>query len=96
MMSKRELVEGLRHNAAVSGGKPLERLLADTALWFSANVDSIPRDNLASKQAFLEKAFWCQLELNALLLERLRNERASKALYLPSGVTVGGDVRRYG
>jgi hypothetical protein len=95
-ISRRELVEGLQHNARVADGHPLEQRLADTALWFSANVGSIPIDNLAAKQAFLEKGFWCMLEISALLLERLRNERASKALYIPNGMNYVGDLKRYG
>jgi hypothetical protein len=91
-----ELIEGLLHNANVAGGHPLEQRLADTALWFHANKDSIPRDNLASRQAFLEKGFWCLLEINALLLERLRNERASKTIWVPSGIQTQGDLKKYG
>lgn len=91
-----ELIEGLLHNANVAGGHPLEQRLADTALWFHSNIGHIPRDNLASRQAFLEKGFWCMLEISALLLERLRNERASKALWIPSGIDIQGDVKKYG
>lgn len=96
LATKRELVDGLLHNARVAGGHPLEQRLADTALWFSHSVDSIPRDNLASRQAFLEKGFWCLLEICTLLLERSREERGSKALYIPSGIKLEGDVKRYG
>ncbi len=94
-ISKRELVEGLLHNARVAQGHPLEQRLADTALWFSYNVGDIPRDNLASRQAFLEKGFWCLLEVSALLLERLREERANKTLYIPK-LDYSGDLTRLG
>jgi hypothetical protein len=85
----RQLIEELNHNANVSGGKPLEQRLADTALWFHANKDRIPKDNLVKRQEFLEIGFWCLLECNALLLERLRNATGSKHLYLPSGMRMG-------
>ena len=75
-----ELIQGLLHNASVAGGHPLEQRLADTALWFHANKDSIPLDNLAAKQAFLEKGFWCLLEISALLLERPGRAREQGAL----------------
>lgn len=91
-----ELIEGLQHNAQVANGHPLEQRLADTALWFAANKDSIPRDNLASRQAFLEKGFWCLLEISALLLERLREERLNKTLWVPGTVNAKGDMKRYG
>lgn len=96
MPTERELVEGLLHNAKVAQGHPLEQRLADTALWFHANVKHIPRDNLASRQAFLEKGFWCLLEVSALLLERLREERASKMLWIPNGMNVTGEMDRFG
>jgi hypothetical protein len=91
-----DLIEGLAHNARMAGQHPLEQRLADTAVWFYKNKDRIPRDNLASRQAFLEKGFWCLLEISALLLERLREERASKALWIPNGITLDGDVKKYG
>jgi hypothetical protein len=92
-----DLIEGLQHNARVAHGHPLEQRLADTALWFHANKDRIPRDNLASRQAFLEKAFWCLLEVNALLLERLREAQGKNtSLYLPKGIQVNGDLGKFG
>ena len=96
MTTPRELIEGLLHNANVSGGQQLEQRLADTALWFHENKDRIPRDDLGKRHAFLEKGFWCLLEINVLLLQRLREERGSKNLYLPSNINVSGDVRKFG
>jgi hypothetical protein len=78
------------HNARVSGGQTLEKRLADTAVWFYNNKDRIARDNLAARQNFLELAFWIQLEINALLLERLRKATGSEALWLPSGMLHDG------
>lgn len=82
----RQLVEDLKYNAGVAGGKKLETLLADTALWFYMNKDRIPKENLAKRQQFLEEALWCSLELNALLLERIREQTGSRSLWLPNGM----------
>jgi len=96
MTTPRELVEGLQHNATASGNQQLEQRLADTALWFHENKDRIPRDDLRKREDFLEKGFWCLLEINVLLLQRLREERGSKMLYLPAGISARGDMRKFG
>lgn len=96
MSTERVLVQELMHNASASGQRPLERRLADTALWFASNKDRIPKDNLAARQAFLEKAFWIQMEINALLLERLRQGSGSKALWLPAGMVHQDSSARFG
>lgn len=86
MTTEAQLISELKHNAKVSGGKPLEQRLADLTLWFHMNKGRIARDNLAARQAFLEKAFWVQMEINALLLERLRQETGSSMLWVPRGM----------
>jgi hypothetical protein len=92
----RQLIEELQYNSNLSG-KPFERRLADTAIWFSENKDRIPRDNLAGRQAFLERMVWILLEMNAMALERIHKlEGGSSSLWLPGGVAVSGDVRRFG
>lgn len=90
------LIEELLHNAQAAGGKPLERRLADMTIWFYKNKDRIPRDNLAGRQAFLEKAFWIQLELNALLIERLRERSGKSRLWQINGVSASGDMKNFG
>lgn len=83
------LISDLLYNASASGNRTLEKRLADTCVWFYKNRERIPFDNLAARQAFLQKAFWTMLEVNALLLERiheLEDARRSKALWLPRGV----------
>lgn len=73
--------------------------MADLTVWFYKNKDRISRDNLAGRQAFLEKSFWIMLEVNALLLERnheleaLRKGRSM--LWIPSGMKISGD-QQYG
>lgn len=96
MSSPETLIRELQHNAAASGNHVLERRLADLTLWFYKNKSEIARDNLAARQAFLEKAFWTLLEVNALLLERTRENQGSTNLWLPKGVQVNGDLRKFG
>jgi hypothetical protein len=93
-MNPEGLIEDLLHNATASGNRTLERRLADLAIWFYRNKSRIPLDNLASRQAFLQKGFWIMLEINALLLERLQeietSKRGSSNLWLPRGMKVDG------
>lgn len=95
IVSPDTLIEGLLHNAQASGGRVLERRLADTAVWFYKNMEHIPLDNLAARQAFLQKAFWILLELQALVLERMRDDKQT-ALWLPKGMELMGDVKKFG
>jgi hypothetical protein len=91
------LIEELLHNVQASGNQVLERRLADTAVWFYKNKDRIARDNLAARQAFLEKGFWIMLEINALLLQRIRESRPGADLWLPTGMLSDGKgMRSYG
>lgn len=87
-----KLLDELSQNAEISGQKPLEQRMADLAVWFYKNADGIPRDNLASRQAFLEKAFWIQLEALALAVERLHEVegKGSSNLFLPRSVRYNG------
>lgn len=95
-MSNERLISELIHNAQVSQ-EILEQRLADTAAWFFANKDRIPRDNLASRQLFLEKTCWLLIEINALLTDRLHKvEGKSETLWLPRGLNAQGDVRKFG
>ena len=95
IVSPETLVEGLLHNAAASGGQVLERRLADTAVWFHKNMSHIPLDNLAARQMFLQKAFWILLEIQALLLERMRDDKQTN-LWLPKGMELMGDIKKFG
>lgn len=100
MPSSETLVEELIHNARASGQRPLEQRIADLAIWYYKNVKHIPTDNLAAKQAFFEKAFWCMIEVQALLIERNHELEAAKRgmsnLWLPKGIDVQGDLRKFG
>lgn len=95
-MSNDRLINELMHNAQVSN-KILEQRLADTAAWFFANKDRIPLDNLASKQKFLEKTCWLLIEICALQAERLHEiEGGRTQLWLPRGMQVTGDIKKFG
>lgn len=84
------LIRDLQANARHSGNQILERRLADLALWFNYHKGEVSLDNLAARVNFLEKTLWVQLEINALLLERLRKrEGVGSKLYLPTGMTDG-------
>jgi len=100
MPSPESLIEELIHNSNASGQRMLERRLSEVAVWYYKNIGGIPRDNLAAKQAFLEKAFWIMLEVNAMLVERLHDlegtKTGAKHLWLPRGVKVNGDLRELG
>jgi hypothetical protein len=96
MSTESVLIDELQHNANASGNQVLERRLADLSVWYHMNKSRIPRDNLASRQAFLEKALWIQIEMNALLLERIRKLNAKSGLWLPSGMLMdGADVKQF-
>lgn len=92
-------IEELQHNVNASGNRPAERRLADLTLWFYKNFESFASNNVEGQVAFLKKAMWIQLEMNALLLERLHEmEMASKPkhLWTPRGINVEGNIREFG
>jgi hypothetical protein len=88
------LIDELLYNVNASGGKTLEKRLADLAVWYYKNRSRIALDNLAARQALLDKAFWTSIELNALLVERLHEleaiKRGRSSLWLPRGMKVNG------
>ena len=90
MSTPAQLCEDLNHNANVSGQQPLERRMADLAIWYYKNAHFMPKENLKARVDFLDKSFWIMLEVNALLLERLHAVEGSKSLFLPSGMKMDG------
>lgn len=94
--AKRQLINELCHNASVAD-KLLEQRLADTAAWFFSRKDDLARDNLASRQDFLEKACWLLIEICALQTDRIHKLEGGKGqLWLPRGMEMRGDVRKFG
>lgn len=98
--SEQALIDTLLHNAQASGRRNLERLLADFTVWHYQNKKRIAPENLLSRTQFLEKSLWIQIELIALLTERLHELEAAKRgmsnLWLPRDVGVNGDPKRFG
>jgi hypothetical protein len=88
MIPPARLVGDLEENAQISGNGVLERRMADFAVWYYKNVKMLPPDNLKLRLEFQEKSTWILLELNALLLERLREKTGSKYLFMPNGINV--------
>src|SRR5262245_17012066 len=86
------LLEELQNFARSSGNKPLERRLADLSVWFYNNKNRIAPENLMMRQAFMEKALWTMVEVQALLVERIQeleyNGKRKSSLFLPRGMKV--------
>lgn len=88
MSAPATLIRDLQENAGIAGNPALERRMADFAVWYYNTVKMVPTDNLAKRLDFQDKAIWILLELNALLLERLREKTGSKYLFMPSSLEV--------
>jgi len=84
MIPPAALMRDLEENAGIAGNPVLERRMADFAVWYYKTVKMVPTDNLAKRIDFQDKAIWTLLEINALLLERLREKTGSKYLFMPS------------
>lgn len=93
-----KLIEELMHNAQASGGRPLERRLADLTVWFFKNKSTIDQLNLSARQTFLDKAMWVLIETLALTCERIHELEAAKgkSLWTVRGLSVNGDIRKFG
>lgn len=79
----------------------VERRFAEIIKWYEYNKNLVPKENVIKKQEFLQKTIDCQFELMVLMLENIRTLEfktgsRSERLYLPTGITVGGDLTRFG
>jgi|SRR5215510_2472634 len=89
------LIRSLIEYAHETGGRPLEQRMADLTVWFYRNKTQIDPMNLQKRQQLLEDGFWIMLEVFALLVERQNDNefaKRSKALWLPNGLKVEGDL----
>jgi hypothetical protein len=93
MSTPAQLCEELNQNATISGQRELERRLADLAIWHYSQKNFISEGNIPKRMEFLEKSFWVQLEVIALLLERVHGLEGSKSLWVPNGMDIRGDLR---
>lgn len=102
MTNDPQLVESLiKELERITGDNmlPLERRLKDTAIWFYRNRDRIPQNNIPARQEFLEKVMNIQLELMAMVVDRVQMVEGSKAssdLWLPNGIMDMETGKRYG
>lgn len=88
-----KLIEELYHNASASGGRPLERRLAELAVWYYKNRHTIDQLNLAARQNFLDKAMWIFMEVFALGVDRmhvLEDKGKARGLWIPRGIKMNG------
>lgn len=92
---ERSLIEALKHNQRVSGNQTLETRMADLAVWFNFHRKQLPPGDPVKRAALLEKALWVQMEINALLLERMRKLRPGGELWLPSGMVGSMDEKEF-
>ena len=96
MSSPTILIDELIHNVEASGNRLLERRLADLAVWYYQHKSTISPNNPPGMLAFLEKAFWIMLEVNALMVARIHSLEGTSSLWLPSGINVNGEIKKYG
>lgn len=67
--------------------------------WYHGNMNRIPKENLGKRCDFLVLAMDGCLELMIRVCEDLRiaeGRPTSKRLWLPNGMQVTGDVRKFG
>ena len=77
----------------------LEDRLTEWALWFHENKKRIPPENLRKQNEFLSKAVDGCLELIAIAakdIQTLERRDPLRKLWLPKGVTVEGDMKKFG
>jgi len=82
----------------MSDERNFEERLAMWAKWYHYNKDRIPRDNIGKRMDFQEKTIDGLLELLALAGRRIQvlEQGRVPSLLLPTGVTVTGDLTRFG
>lgn len=77
----------------------LETRITEWGLWFHENKDRIPPENIRRRCDFLEKAVDGCLELIAIAtkdIQTLEHRDKSPNLWLPNGVSLKGDLTRFG
>ena len=78
--------------------RPFEQRLMDTAVWWEANKDRIPRENIPKRLDFMEIMCSILLEMMAMSLERHyeQGRTGGSSLWLPTGMSMRGDVKQFG
>jgi hypothetical protein len=77
--------------------KDFEERLADWAVWYCKNEPHLPEMDLIKQVKFLRKAVDGAFECLALAAKDIQIiEQRRGNLLLPTGVTMNGDVRKFG
>jgi len=78
----------------------LEERLTDVAKWYDYHSRRVPVDNIPARLQFQGKAIDCLLELLAIAaldIKRLEgNKGRNEHLWLPNGIEIKGDIKRFG
>ncbi|MCI0526270.1 MAG: hypothetical protein L0Y56_02280 [Nitrospira sp.] len=77
---------------------PLEEKLADVGKWYDYHLRRVSTDNVPARLHLQGKAIECLLELLALAaadIQRLEGHKRSNSLWLPNGISVSGDLKRF-
>lgn len=81
----------------IRAGTVFGRELQEWAVWYVKNKRRVPEENLRLRCDFQEKAIDGLFNLVALLAREVKPQiNRSDALWLPGGVSVDGDPRRFG
>lgn len=79
--------------------RDLEKRVVEWGVWYHENKGRIPPMHFEKRLAFYEKTIDGLIELLAIAAEDIRTlegRKRSNQLYLPDGVTMTGDIRRFG
>ncbi|PWT71722.1 MAG: hypothetical protein C5B59_17235 [Bacteroidetes bacterium] len=80
-------------------GRELDRKTIELVEWYHYNKDRIPPAELKKRCDFYEKTIDIILERLIIICEDFRkaeNRPASSHLYLPNGMLVNGDLKKFG
>jgi hypothetical protein len=76
-----------------------EKRIKDWYLWWFEHRKTIPTDDIAKRQDFVEKGWDGLWEVMALIMrdiQKLEHRDKSPSLYLPRGMSVRGDLTKLG
>jgi hypothetical protein len=79
--------------------RDLEKRTVEWGVWYHENKNRIPRMDFERRLAFYEKTIDGLIELLAIAAEDIRTlegRKRSNTLYMPNGVAVTGDIRKFG
>ena len=75
-----------------------EERLADWAIWYCKNEPHLPEMDLRKQILFLRKAMDGAFECLAMAAKDIQKleRRNGSTLLLPTGITMNGDIKRFG